>query len=182
LTVAGKYAYVGAVSGYGLRRAEFSDPHDPTEVGFYGAFGRRPGDVVVVDAQEVTRLYRRQWGWAIILRFLPYQVYLAGVQRNNRREASRRLNPRGTERPPRPGGPGRSVGVSGASIQALDDQGSGESNISQLLYLPVERGNATTSLITSGMNTSGRGSGGQALSVAAFFQGLILVTRTDQAH
>lgn len=82
VTVAGKYAYVGAVSGYGLRVLNVSDPVAPTEVGFYSALGEA-GDVVVVDRPGGPLAYTvDNGGGLLILRFYPYQVYLPMVMRN----------------------------------------------------------------------------------------------------
>jgi len=82
VTVAGKYAYVGAVSGYGLRVLNVSDPAAPTEVGFYSALGQA-GDVVVVDRPGGPLAYAvDNGGGLLILRFFPYQVYLPAVARS----------------------------------------------------------------------------------------------------
>jgi hypothetical protein len=82
VTVAGKYAYVGAVSGYGLRVLNVSDPVAPTEVGFYSALGQA-GDMVVVDRPGGPLAYVVDNGGGLyILRFYPYQVYLPAVARS----------------------------------------------------------------------------------------------------
>jgi hypothetical protein len=77
VSVAGNYAYV-ADGGAGLRIINISDPTNPTEAGFYDTAGYAYDMAVAGNCAYVAD----GDGGLVILRFLPYSIYLPMLMRN----------------------------------------------------------------------------------------------------